>query len=467
MKILGLTICFGVVIAATASGLAQNSPSGTAGSGSNTEVSDPQASAAPDSPMYSTPGPQDSGTPDGTVAPDTRPLSGAQPFTLGISGQKQATISLHASQLWDSNPSISSGSGSGFASLTSGGGSFSLQRQLQNSQTALSYTGSVLHYSTSNPSISTFQNLNFSQNFKFGRWNLGLADTFNYVPNSLLGGGYILPVPDTASDVIKPQYVPNQSILNPYGAQYANTVMGQVEYGLSNRATWTASGIYGLVKFQDFGLYDLDQITGTTGYNYSLSAKNSIGITYLYSLYRYENFNSEFHSQAVQFSYGRKITGRMSFQAGGGPQFVASGGLTAAANRTAYSGNASLNYQLPRTSFSVGYFTGTTAGGGALFGAMTSTAQTSVSRALTRAWSAVGTSGYSRSNDLTNTSEIYQSIFAGGSVHRGVGRYAGMNFIYNYQRQISNDCTGLACRDLNRQIVGVSFDWSFRPIRLE
>ena len=464
---LRITVCLGLILWTTLPSSAQSAPSSAPGTTASSPSVSPQAPSAPDTPVYATTPTQEGSTADGMIAPDTRPLSGAQPFTLGVSGQKQMVISLHASQLWDSNPSVASNVGANFEGVTSGGGSLSLQRQLQNSQTQLSYTGSVLHYSTIQPSVSTFQNLNFAQNFKLGRWNLAMADAFTYVPNSLLGGGFTLPIPDASAAVIKSNYVPDESILNPYGAQYTNTVMGQIGYGLTNRSTWTASGVYGLVRFQDLGLYDFDQTTGTTGYNYSVNAKDSIAISYSYSKYRYQNFNSEFHSQTVQFSYGRKITGRMSFQAGGGPQFVNSGGLTAAANKIAYSGNAALSYQRVRTSLSIGYFTGTSAGAGVLLGATTSSAQGSVSRSLTRAWSAVGIFGYSRSNDLTNTSEIYQSVFAGASGHRGIGRYAGLNLTYNYQRQISDNCTGLACGDLNRQIVGVAFDWSFRPIRLE
>jgi hypothetical protein len=102
-----------------------------------------------------------------------------------------------------------------------------------------------------------------------------------------------------------------------------------------------------------------------------------------------------------------------------------------------------------------------------LFGATTSTAQFTASRSLTKTFSGEGVFGYSRSNDLSNTSLVYQSLFAGANVHRNLGRYAGLSFRYNYQRQISDNCVGLVCGDVNRNIAGVSFDWSFRPIRLE
>ncbi|HLH07347.1 MAG TPA: hypothetical protein VKW78_08920 [Terriglobales bacterium] len=431
---------------------------------------DPESPAKPDAPLYSTAAnPNVTGADaTATIAADTRPLTGAQPFSLGISGHKQMSVSLFASEGWDSNPGVIAGTGTAFESLTIAGGSLALQRQLQTSQTALAYSGSVVHYSTSQPAFSTSQNLSFSQNFQIGRWNLTGADAFTYTPNSLMGGGFLLPIPEQVPDaVIKPQYAPNQSILNPYGAQYGNTVMGQVAYDLSRRSTWTASAIYGIERFQDFSLYDYNEITGTSGYNYGLTSKDSIGISYNYSLFRYDNFNSQFHSQGLQLSYGRKIGGRMSFQASGGPQFINSGGLTKAANQITYNGSASLDYQRARTSVSISYFTGTTAGAGVLYGATTSTAQVSVSRPLGTTWSATGIFGYSRNSDLTNTSQIYQGLFVGANVHRSLGRYAGLTLNYNYQRQVSDNCVGLACGDLNRQIAGVAFNWSFRPIPLE
>ena len=138
MRGLRITVCLGLILWTTLPSSAQSAPSSAPGTSASSPNVSPQAPSAPDTPVNATTPTQDGSTADGMIAPDTRPLSGAQPFTLGISGQKQMTISLHASQLWDSNPSVASNVGANFEGVTSGGGSLSLERQLQNSQTAVS-----------------------------------------------------------------------------------------------------------------------------------------------------------------------------------------------------------------------------------------------------------------------------------------------------------------------------------------
>lgn len=453
-----------VLLSVSATALAQGGPANSAGTGSQAPVQPTDTPVKPDAPLYSTP--NQNVSPE-TVQPDQRPLSGAQPFSLGISGRKEMRISLTGSQSWDSNPSVTSGTGNGFASVTTAGGYVSIDREVTGSQTTLSYSGNMVHYTNTQPSFSTLQSLNASQNFQLGRWSLTGADTFTYVPNSLLGGSSFLPMPTGDTAVIKPQYLADQSILTPYGAQYSNSVLGQLGYGLSRRTSLTASGTYGFSKFVDFSLYDFNQASGTAGYNYSLSAKDTVAVSYTYSLYRYENFNSEFHTQSVQLSYGRRVAGRLSFQAGGGPQFITSGGLTAAENNISYSGNAGLTYQRNRDSLSISYFTGATAGAGVLYGANTSSVQFSFSREFSRNWSGSTTVGYTRNSDLTNSSRLYQGVFFSGNLHWAFQRSAGIGFNYNYQHQLSDNCVGLACGDVNRNIAGISFDWSFRPINLE
>ena len=201
---------------------------------------------------------------------------------------------------------------------------------------------------------------------KVGRWTLTAADTLNYSPNSPFGGyGYSLaPASNasTTSSIINPQYVPNQTILTPYASSYLNTALGQVEYGLTRRSSWTATGSYGIMRFPDSGLYDTNQLVASTGYNHSLTARDSIYATYNYSQFHYTAYDSSFTSQNAQFGYSRKVTGRMSFQVSGGPEFINATSIGASQKKVQFSGSANVGYSRARTNFGLTYFAGVTGG---------------------------------------------------------------------------------------------------------
>ena len=86
---LRITACLGLIVWTTLTSSAQSAPSSAPSTSATSAREAPQGPAAPDTPAYSTAPAQDGSTGDGMIAPDTRPLSGAQPFTLGISGQKR------------------------------------------------------------------------------------------------------------------------------------------------------------------------------------------------------------------------------------------------------------------------------------------------------------------------------------------------------------------------------------------
>ena len=402
---------------------------------------------------------------------DNKPPSGAQPVGLGIGGNNTLNISLNANQAWDSDPPVAVSSPNSWQPETSFGGTLQLGFDTVKSQTRLNYNGSAIVYPNGSPGWRSYQDFGFSQDLKIGRWTLTAADMLNYTPNSPFGGyGYGLApagLTSTSTPVVNPQYVPNQSVLTPFAASYFNTVVGQVEYGLSRRSSWTASGSYGIVRYPDSDLYNTNQLIASTGYNRSLTAKDSIFGTYNYSQFSYLAYNSNFTSQNVQFGYARKVTGRMSLRVTAGPEFTNAIALGANQKQIQFSGSANLAYSRGYSDIGLSYFAGATGGSGVMTGAQTENFQFTIGHAFSRAWTTSFSAGYSNNSGLVQQ-QSYNSVFFSPAVRRSINRNLGLSFNYAYQKQLTqSSCVGLVCGNFSRNFVGAGIDYRFRPIRLE
>ena len=255
--------------------------------------------------------------------------------------------------------------------------------------------------------------------------------------------------------------------LTPATSNYFNTVVGQLEYGISRRSSWTASGSYGTLHFFNSDLYNVNQVVASTGYNHSMTARDTVFVNYNYSEFSYIQFNSSFSSQNVQLGYSRRITGRLSFLVSGGPELTDATSVGAAQKQVQFAGNANLAYGRGRTSVSATYFAGTTGGSGVFTGAQTQNVQASVGRSFGRDWSTSLAAGYSHNSGLAQQ-QTYNLFFISPSIRRGLTRNLGVSFNYSYQEQpAQSNCTGFVCSTLSRNFMSVGVDYRFRPIHLE
>jgi hypothetical protein len=436
------------------------------------DTTPPPADAGKDATASSTPAEPTTQVPEPPIpARQFSPGSGALTPGLGIGGRKQLDISLQFNQSWDSNAAVVSGSNTGgWEPASAFGGSLQLTRETRTNRTLLNYTGNGIAYYDRNPVWTAYQNLGFSQSFKVGRWSFIAADNFNYSPNSPFGGfGFALndTINSDPSASLKPQYVPNQSILTPTTTSYFNSVLGQVEYGISRRSSWTLSGSYGILRYPDSSLFNTNQITASTGYNRSLTARDGVSLTYTYNQFKYTGIDSDFMTQNVQFGYSHILGGRMSLQAAGGVEFIDSNNLGESMKRVQFSGNGSLNYQRGRTNVGLSYFAGSTGGSGVLTGANTQSVQGQVGHEFGRKWNTSLSVGYSHSSGLFQD-QSYDTLYASPGLRRALTRNLGMTFNYTYQRQLSDSsCIASVCGDVNRSLLTFGFDYRFRPISLE
>jgi hypothetical protein len=298
---------------------------------------------------------------------------------------------------------------------------------------------------------------------------LSAADTFSYSPNSPFGGfGVSLAGSDfSSSQVLNPQFVPNQTLLTPYATRYSNSVLGEVEYGLSRRSSWTVSGSYGILKFADTQFYNSDQVSASTGYNYSLTAHDSVSVSYSYGRTNYPSLTSHFLTHSAQVGYTKNLGGRLALHIAAGPQMVDVGNLGAADKKVQFSGMGYLAYNRGRNRASVNFESQTTGGSGVFTGANTQSVQGSVGRQISNGWSAALNGGYSRNSGLVQQ-QTYNSLFVSPNLRRSVTRNLGATFNYMYQYQLSSStCTTVVCGNLGRNLFSFGLDYRFSPIRLE
>jgi hypothetical protein len=402
-------------------------------------------------------------------AEDFQPASGAQPFSLGVGGRKQMDITLYATQSWDSAGN-GNYSGTNWQPTSSFGGSLNLGLDRQNSQTSLTYNGHAIAYLNRPDHVwSPYQTFGVSHNVNIGRWGLTAIDSFSLSPDSPFGGfGFGLPSGSAAGQpILNPQYVPNQSILTSYATNYLNSVTGQVSYGLSRRASVTASVAYGILRFTNSSFQNTNQITAATGYNYSLTAKDSISATYSFGHMAYTDFSSSYVSHTMQLGYTHKLNGRFSLQFMGGPEIVDTSSLGFSDIRVQSSGNASLLYSKVRTNLSLSYFRGATGGSGVLTGATTQSAQGNISREISKKLTASLSVGYSNNRGLVQQ-QSYDAVYVSPSLRRALTRNLGFTLNYSYQHQVASaNCVISVCGDVGRNLVSVGLDYKLRPIRLE
>ena len=227
----------------------------------------------------------------------------------------------------------------------------------------------------------------------------------------------------------------------------------------------TFVGAYTLEHYFDDNLLNFDSGTFQAGYNYLLSRKDTIAVSYSFAAYRYSNVDQSLNLNTIQASYARRVTGKLAFQISAGPQFASSTFPITNSTSTATSGttstsqlywtlNTALQYQLRRSSISASYNHGVTGGSGVLAGAETDVVTGSFNDQVARTFNVGFTAGYSRNKGFavasgTSESEAqdYSYWFAGVSVAHPIGR--SLDIFANYQLQYQNanttGCVGSTC----------------------
>ncbi len=440
------------------------------------------APTAPEPPLYQR-APDAIAAPDQagpTLTPDTRPLTGAQTLTLGTSDMPSFLVPrLHFAQTVDSNPNpfvLNPDVGT----VSTIAGELELQRVARSRSFTMKYQGAGMFYANGsdvaplNQSNSTFQRLGLTQKFNFGRWSLVLSDETSYTSSSPFGGGanpgaaVVGPAALAAGNLagLNPTLVPAQNLLTQIGSQINSSAVVEADYILSGRSTMTFTGNYGLLRSPDGNLLGSNQEGVNVGYNHNLTARDTLGISYGFTQFGYEDVDTRMRNHSVQLLYGRRVTGRLSLQVGGGGGIMQVHTAVQSQNLTLWNAQANLHYLVHHNDFTASYTRNVNSGSGVQPGTNSDVLSGGYSRPFLRRWLTTTTVGYSHNSALI-AGDTYTTFFANAGVERRLGLYSGVFASYSFQRQAGLAfCPGCGDSSL-RHLFTVGFDWGFRPIRIE
>lgn len=418
---------------------------------------------------------------DRTLA-NTPGLAGAQPPTLGASGEAHNFLlpGFTFFQQLDTNGFGTAKPGE-LTTLSYLLGSLSLHRNSGRSQFELSYSGGGSIANNQSDLNSVIQQLSVGETIRLRRSTLLFSDQFFYLPESTFGfpGFGISAAAGSSAGVLtnlRPPFAPNQTILTGRETRITNTFLSQIDYQLNPWASITALGSYGILHFSRSGFLNGYNAVFQSGYNYMLTAKDTIAILYRFNAFRFSGSGSAIDDHVMQIVYKRQIKSRLTFRLAGGPDvdtFHLPG--MGAGVRVLWSVDSSFGYRFGLTELDLSYLHGLTGGGGVLSGAETHVAQVTLSRNLSRAWRGSARIGYARDEGLAETTPTavrptFNTSFGGVELSRPLGRRSALFLAYTAQFQDSNApvCTALNCGTSQvRHLISVGLNWGAHPIPLE
>jgi hypothetical protein len=415
----------------------------------------------------------------GGTQPEALPLSGAQ--QLGIPGTQLARF-FDASALFsgsgDSDVINAQGTPSWGANEVAGG-QLTLDRSWSRNQFSLGYSGGGVFYQPSAQyPAATYQTLSLSQSFSWKRLTLRLLDSFSYSPNSLFGGAGaggpgLLAQEGPGSSSLNPTYGANNTILTGQARLLNNSAVGEIQYDLSGRSSFTVTGSYGVLDYIGGGYISDHDYVVSGGYNYMLTAKDTLAVTYSLTQTQYSGELENLDFQQVNVAYSHQVNGRLVFQIAAGPEFIAYHDyVPSVGDSLTWSLTAGVQYRLRRTNLGAAYSHAANAGSGVFLGSISDTATGNLSHQFSRFLSGVATVGYSLNSNLGNTVGVanqYHNWFTGESLSRQLGRRAQLSLNYGAQEQPYGGVCPVSNCGTNRvvQTIGVSLGVHLHPLGAE
>ncbi len=417
-------------------------------------------------------------------------LSGAQSPSLEAGPRRSFLYpQLEVYSQADTNATNATGSGpTTITEMVSLFGGLTLQKLGPHSQLHLSYLGGRSLSTQGDQFNSMTHTFGLVERWSRARWSGALTDQLSYMSESLLGGANS-PDQGAAAGItnLRPGFLSNLTVFTTQGTRLANAAVAELDYQASSRSSYTFLGSYNFLHFFGPALVDSGTAQGQVGYNYQLSHRDTIAVLYRFAALRFHGNSQSVNDHSAEIAYGRQVRERLAFRLAAGPEISLIQNSTLGTGvHPSWTVDASLIYQLERTSLGLFYDHSVTSGSGLFFGSTTDQVSGSLDRQLSRMWSMSFNGGYGRNTGLTSTSvpsttgstssslppsnTTFDSMFGGVRVARALGRNASFFVNYWARYQISNaaGCTGPNCgSSLTGHQVAVGFSWHPNPIPLE
>jgi hypothetical protein len=409
------------------------------------------------------------------------------------------------------------------SAVTEGLGSADLQKIFKRYSVGLDYIGGASFYA--GPSfngqghVTQMHTLSSDQRILWRTGQLAIRDSLDYLPEGTFGFGSLGGAGSfgaalggvsgsgagtgvgggLAGGTPAGQYGGGSFGSIGYQPRIDNSAIVDVTEELSARTSVTLGAGFTISDYlrKQNNLINSQQTTFQAGYNRRLGRKDQVGVLYAFQEFHFPQAGTgSLNTQVWNVLYSHRITGRLNFVVGGGPQLVDVHSpattflllgiipitIPATTHRT-ISGNGSvtLGYTLSsRTSLQFLYQHFISPGSGFLPGANTDAARLSASHVFARRWTGTVDSGYSHNSALHNVSSStglnangYQFWYLGASLRRQLTEHFDAFASYQFNEFGAHSCLSSgnqvnACgQTISRHTGLIGIDWRPRPIRLD
>jgi hypothetical protein len=455
---------------------------------------------APDDSQRNTPAPAFGQEAPAVVVNENPPISALDQPSLEPNIQPRSMLlgGVEGAESLDSN--IGSDARPAWHSVSRALAGLTLQRLWSRYQVEGAYVGGASYYNAAGNGWRQVHDLQAQTAVLWRTGQLTIRDSFSYLPEGEFGGGsfggaggFQLGLGGLGAGM----GVLGSGFGGQFGGQFGilgsgtigslgqsprfnNVTMLEAVQGLTPRSSVTAAASYGLVHFTDStqGFINSQQAAAQGGYNYSISRKDQIAVTYGFQSFHFPAAvgADNVTSHVVQGMYGHRVSGRMDFEIGAGPQWTRiQDPFTGTNNRLSVAGRAILRYRFKQTATSLSFVRFDSSGSGFFAGAQSNVASFQISRVLGRKYNAVGNVGFAHNQRLQSAAlgvaaTSYNYAFAGFTVRRQFGYNWGAFLGYQWNDQIFDTCpvVGTFCNRISvRHVATIGVDWHFRPIRID
>jgi hypothetical protein len=257
----------------------------------------------------------------------------------------------------------------------------------------------------------------------------------------------------------------------------ANAAILDAVQALNPVSAITVAGEFSNAHFYDptNTLLNSDQITIQGGYSRLLSRHDQIGGVYGFQLFQFpQNTGGQIYNHVFNVRWSHTLTGRMSFIAGGGPQYTdLQQGVEL--KRWSVSGRVQLRYKFAHSWMAASYEKFTSPGSGFFAGADTQAVRLGYTRPLGRTWDFYGDLGYSHNKNLQLgfggvNAASYNEGSAGATFRKHIGRSYDLFAAYRFS-EVAFDTSvtfgGTSGRIAQQHVGSVGVEWHPRPTRIE
>jgi len=421
----------------------------------------------------------------GAIEPDDRPLTGLEDLTVGTVPVTHSywVPGISYTNFIQSN-ALAQGGGNSWSSTSFITGNLSLLQKWSTAQLSLNYSGGEAISTDSAIGTGQFHHLSAVQSFNWGRWRLLMLDQFVHLSQAQFGfgAGTGIAIPGVGGPLAPTQPVlqnglsPSQSIFTQVGPETSNSAGIQLDYSLTHRSSFTIGGVFSILRFSEPGNIEPNDVVLNAGYNLRVSKTDTLGLSYRFSAYEFQNSPQALRVHVIQAVYGKRIAGRLALRLSGGPEISTYRIPPAVGVATQYvsgAGSASLSYAFSAGSATLSFNHGTNDGSGALLGAKSDQIIGGANRSLTRVRRGNVSLGYTRNTNLagstTNPNLEYNTVYIGVGLQRPAGRNADFTLNYTANIQTSNSavCAGPNCgTNFTSHIITAGLNWRSRPFAL-